>query len=75
MDEHRSLTHSKWECKYHRAFIPKYRRKALHGPLRQHLGDLIKRSVIPTWHSSPSAVGRAGPPQNIDSSCRAPRVR
>ena len=33
-----SLNHTKWECKYHVIFIPKYRRKVLYGTLRPHLG-------------------------------------
>ena len=37
-----SLSHSKWECKYHVVFIPKYRRKALYVQLRQHLGEVFK---------------------------------
>ena len=43
MDEYRSLSHSKWECKYHVVFIPKYRRKALYGQLRRHLGEVFRR--------------------------------
>ena len=43
MDEYRSLSHSKWECKYHVVFIPKYRRKALYGHLRSHLGEVFHR--------------------------------
>ena len=31
MDEYESLSHSKWECKYHVIFIPKCRRKTLYG--------------------------------------------
>ena len=42
MDEFESLSHTKWECKYHVVFIPKCRRKALYGQLRQHLGEVIK---------------------------------
>src|SRR2546429_9540500 len=42
MNEYESLNHSKWECKYHVVFIPKYRRKALYGSLRQHLGSLFR---------------------------------
>jgi putative transposase len=30
MDEYESLSHSKWECKYHVVFIPKCRRKVLY---------------------------------------------
>ena len=37
-----SLAHSKWACKYHIVFIPKYRRKALFGELRRHLGEVFK---------------------------------
>ncbi len=36
MDEYESLSHSKWECKYHVVFIPKCRRKELYGTLRKH---------------------------------------
>ena len=32
-----SLCHSKWECKYHIVWIPKYRRKILYGQLRRYL--------------------------------------
>ena len=38
MDELKSLSHTKWDCKYHIVFIPKCRRKTLYGELRQHLG-------------------------------------
>ena len=37
-----SLCHTKWECKYHVVFVPKYRRKALYGQLRSHLGGLFR---------------------------------
>ncbi len=43
MDEYQSLNHTKWECKYHVVFIPKYRRKVLFSHLRKHLGDMFKR--------------------------------
>ncbi len=42
MNEYQSLSHAKWECKYHVVFIPKYWRKALYGSLRQHLGSLFR---------------------------------
>ena len=41
MDEYESLSHTKWECKYHVVFIPKCRRKMLYGKLRVHLGELF----------------------------------
>ena len=43
MDEVGSLSHTKWECKYHVVFIPKCRRKALYEQLRQHLGEVFRR--------------------------------
>ncbi|OGA56068.1 MAG: transposase [Betaproteobacteria bacterium RIFCSPLOWO2_12_FULL_65_14] len=43
MDEYQSLSHAKWECKYHVAFIPKCRRKTLYGELRGHLGEVFRR--------------------------------
>ena len=43
MDEFESLSHSKWECKYHIVFIPKCRRKVLYGNLRQHLGEVFRK--------------------------------
>jgi len=43
MDEYESLSHSKWECKYHIIFIPKCRRKTLYQQLRAHLGEVFKR--------------------------------
>lgn len=43
MDEYESLSHSKWECKYHVIFIPKCRRKTLYKELRQHLGEVFRR--------------------------------
>ena len=33
-----SLTHSKWDCKYHVVFIPKGRKKVLYGKVRKFLG-------------------------------------
>ena len=31
MNDYRSLSHTKWKCKYHVVFIPKCRRKTLYG--------------------------------------------
>lgn len=36
-----SLTHSKWDCKYHIVFIPKWRKKALYGNIRKFLGPVF----------------------------------
>ncbi len=37
-DPYQSLSHSKWDCKYHVVFVPKRRRKAMFGELRRQLG-------------------------------------
>jgi putative transposase len=39
---YRSLNHTKWECKYHVVFIPKYRKKVIYGSIRQYLGDVLR---------------------------------
>ena len=46
MDEMESLSHTKWECKYHVVFIPKCRRKTLYGELRQHLGEVCRKLAV-----------------------------
>ncbi len=43
MDEFESLSHTKWECKYHVVFIPKCRRKTLYAGLRPYLGEVFRR--------------------------------
>ena len=43
MRSYESLSHSKWECKYHVVFIPKCRRKTLYVELRRHLGDVFRK--------------------------------
>jgi putative transposase len=43
MDEPESLSHTKWDCKYHVIFIPKGRRKTLYVQLRPHLGEVFRR--------------------------------
>jgi len=42
MDDSKSLSHSRWECKYHIVFIPKYRRKILFGEIRRELGETFR---------------------------------
>ncbi len=46
MNDVESLSHTKWECKSHIVFIPKYRRKALYGALRQQLGEVLKQLAM-----------------------------
>ena len=47
MDEHKCLSHSTWECKYHVVFVPKCRRKTLYGQLRRYLGEVFRRLAEP----------------------------
>ena len=37
-----SLSHTKWMCKYHVVFVPKYRRKIIYAQYRQSLQDIIR---------------------------------
>ena len=41
MNDIQCLSHTKWECKYHVVWIPKYRRKILYGELRKNLGEVL----------------------------------
>ncbi len=43
MTNHGSLSHTKWECKYHVVFIPKYRRKRIFGGIRKYLGQVLRK--------------------------------
>ena len=43
MDDFQSLSHSRWDCKYHVVFIPKCRRKTLYVELRRHLGEVFHK--------------------------------
>ena len=40
-EEYHSLAHSKWDCKYHIVFIPKFRKKTLYGNIRPRLGKIF----------------------------------
>jgi REP-associated tyrosine transposase len=41
MNNTNSLSHTRWECKYHVVWIPKCRRKTLYGQLRKNLGEVL----------------------------------
>jgi putative transposase len=40
--EVQSLSHTRWECKYHVVWIPKYRKKTLYKELRRYLGSTFR---------------------------------
>ena len=43
MSSENSLSHTRWNCKYHIVFIPKCRRKVIDGKLRKDIGQIIRR--------------------------------
>ena len=38
-----SLSHTKWMCKYHIVFTPKYRRKIIYSQYRKSVGEILRR--------------------------------
>ena len=42
-NKHNSLLHTKWLCKYHIVFTPKYRRKIEFNQYKRDIVDIIKR--------------------------------
>ena len=62
MREVNSLNHTRWECKYHIVFIPKYRKKVLFGQIRKEMGEVFhrlarqKESFIEEGHLMPDHV-------------------
>ena len=38
-----SLAHTKWECKYHIVFAPKYRRQVIYGKIKQDIGQMLRK--------------------------------
>ena len=46
MNDVESLSHTKWECKYHVVWIPKYRKKSLYGELRRYLGSTFRELAM-----------------------------
>ena len=38
----KSLAHTKWRCKYHIVFAPKYRRKIIYGELKTEIGKILR---------------------------------
>ena len=42
MHDWQSLSHVRWECKYHVVIIPKYRKRMLYGKVKKHVGEVIR---------------------------------
>lgn len=43
MNDTNSLAHTKWNCKYHIVFAPKYRRKVFFGEKRREIGKILRQ--------------------------------
>ena len=41
-DDLKSLSHSKWRCKYHIVFAPKYRRQIVYGKIKADVGKILR---------------------------------
>ena len=46
MTDNNSLSHTKWNCKYHIIFSPKYRRKEIYGKLKTDIGKILRQLCI-----------------------------
>ena len=43
MNDAHSLAHTKWSCKYHIVFAPKYRRREIYGDIRKDIGVILRK--------------------------------
>lgn len=43
MKDINSLAHTKWNCKYHIVFAPKYRRQAIFGAIKKDIGEILRK--------------------------------
>ena len=43
MNDNKSLSHTKYNCKYHIVFAPKYRRKVFYGEKRREIGIILRK--------------------------------
>jgi len=48
MHDWRSLSHVRWDCKYHVVIIPKYRRQVFYGKTRRRIGEIL-RDLCKQW--------------------------
>ena len=42
MHEWQSLSHVRWDCKYHVVIVPKFRKKVFYGKLRRQIGAILR---------------------------------
>ena len=41
--DNNSLSHTKWDCKYHIVFAPKYRRQIIYGKIKTDIGKILRQ--------------------------------
>ena len=41
-NDNKSLSHTKWNCKYHIVFTPKYRRQIIYGKIKGDIGKILR---------------------------------
>ena len=46
MENYSKFNHTKWDCKYHLIWIPKYRKKMIYGNLRKYLGEIFRELAL-----------------------------
>ena len=42
MHEWESLSHVRWDCKYHVVIVPKYRKRAIYGKVKRQMGEILR---------------------------------
>jgi len=45
MEDYERVGHTRWQCKYHIVFIPKYQKRQLYGVGEEELGEVICRYI------------------------------
>ena len=51
-----SLSHTKWMCKYHIVFTPKYRRKVIYNQIRSDIGEILRKLLDYQLHPNTSHI-------------------
>ena len=59
MNDIHSLSHTKWNCKYHIVFAPKYRRKVFYGEKRAEIGEILRQ--LCNWYGVKLIEGEVCP--------------
>ena len=66
-NDNQSLSHTKWNCKYHIVFAPKYRRQAIYGKVREDIGKILRQ--LCELKNVDLIEGRGTVPRSCTSAC------